>query len=80
MSVFASKHGYGTSGCAAGLKYFHTYFEILALNNSVYFLSLFHIVDPDNYIDGIHLNREGYHQIASAITGKIESANMFLLR
>jgi lysophospholipase L1-like esterase len=30
-----------------------------------------------NFVDGVHLTKGGYKQIASAISGKIESAKIF---
>lgn len=77
MSSFALNHGYGTSGCAAGLSSLNKLYEKLAEQYSIHFLSLYAIVDRVNYVDGVHLSRAGYKQVAAAISGKIESDGIF---
>jgi len=77
LSSFALNHGYGTSGCAAGLKFLEDKLEMLAVKLSVHFLSLYNVVDSANYIDGVHLSIAGYHQVASAVATKIMHSRVF---
>jgi lysophospholipase L1-like esterase len=77
LSSFNLKHGYGASGCAAGLKHLNVYFEKLASQHFVHFLSLYGLINETNYVDGVHLNKAGYQQIASAISIKILSDHLF---
>ena len=78
MSSFAIKHGYNSSGCAAGLKFLHGALEKIALKLSINFLSLYNKASLSNIVDGVHLSEQGYKQIGEAISEKIKTAGIFL--
>lgn len=42
-------------------------YKALALKESVGFISLLNVVSPENYVDGLHPNKEGQREIADAV-------------
>ena len=78
LSKFALNHGYGSSGCLSGLKTLEVEYEKLAQKRNIHFLSLLHVVSPECYIDGVHLSKSGYEQIATAISDKIQQSKIFI--
>lgn len=42
-------------------------YQILAEKESVRFISLLNAVSPENYLDGLHPNKDGHRQIADAV-------------
>jgi lysophospholipase L1-like esterase len=51
----------------AGLQELESRYRDLAQRLNTGFISLFHVVSPENYLDGLHPNQAGAQQIADAV-------------